>query len=230
MIKNLRKNLWLEANQICMASGHCVASNVMFETKKDHQLFLEYWQKYLGEMADVIHYHLTEEGWHIMFKTRSALDIKRAYTQQRMKSQKAKKECTYMDVRRMLSEHFRIFLSQYVRRTNVIHGRKGTKVMERFKKYIFHDKIDYEKVFRLFMKQYKESPQQTKKYRPDEGLYDSKMEMKSDSIWKVGSRIYDGLEKWDTVWKSFALMPPQYYVLRKYLKNLDPPKISSFSP
>lgn len=137
-MKNSKTQMWLEANKICLAAGDSVALNLMFETKKDHERFLKYWDKYLGGMTEIINYHLSPTGWTILFKTKSANTIQNAYLLQRKKSKKAISKNVLVDVGKILSEHFRIFLSQYVRRTNASHRRSGTLVKQSFSKYILN--------------------------------------------------------------------------------------------
>lgn len=89
-----KKNIWLEPIQICIARGSAVALNLMFETKKDHQLFFQLWDKYLGGMTEVINYHLSPTDWTILFKTKSERQILQAYSNQRKKSRKAIRKLT----------------------------------------------------------------------------------------------------------------------------------------
>lgn len=146
-MKSQKKTTWLVENQICMARGSAVALNRMFEDQNDRALFLHLWDRYLGNMTDVLKYNLSDTSWTVVFKTKKSLEIKRSYLKQRGKSHKAKLRCQYDEIGRILSEHFRIFLSQYVRRMNAKHGRKGTLVLERFQKYVFKTDVDYSKIF-----------------------------------------------------------------------------------
>lgn len=213
------KNSWLTFDSICMAMGDAVALNLMFETKQDHQLFFEYWNKYLGDMASLINYHLSPTGWVLLFKTKSSEEIKAAYLKLRSQSKKAKKAHTLHDVSKMLSEHFRIFLSQYVRRSNAWHHRRGTKVLQRFSKYILNEFEDYNYFFEKIVKQLRSNPQPNTKYQADERQYDVNKLMMKDCIWKVGSRMYKGLEKRFQKRFGILILRPNSYVLRKFLPS-----------
>lgn len=226
----LNKNQWLDANEICIAHGNSAALNLMFEKQRDHQLFFELWNKYLGEMTTVLNYHLRPTGWIIMFRTRSREDIINSYNAQRKKSKKAKRKCKLKDVGRILSEHFRIFLSQYVRRTNALSGRRGSIVMSRFKKYIVQKEADYRMLFTMLMNQVLGDPQSKNDYRANTENYDCDKKMKKDSAWKVGKRIYMGLEKWCKVLKDMQICNPGSLVLRNFLKSQEPTGLSHFSP
>lgn len=188
-MKILRRNKWLESDSICIAQGSSVAKNLMFETKAQHQLFFKLWDKYLGDMTEVVQYHLAPTTWTILFKTKTELDIKRAYHYQRKKSKKAKAQNTLHEPSRMLSEHFRIFLAQFVRLSNLTTGRKGTKVLHRFKKCVVNESVDYWKAFDWLTKKTRVRTQ-IKKYQADESRYDQQDEMEKNSIWKVGNAYY----------------------------------------
>lgn len=223
------KNTWLTHNKVCLAKGNAVALNLMFETKKDHQLFLKYWKKYLGSMATLLNYHLSPTGWTLLFKTKSKEDILSAYYELRSQSKKAKSENTLQDVTRILSEHFRIFLSQYVRRSNANHKRRGSKVMQRFSKYVLDETKDYDYLFQKITSQTRDEAQINKKYQADTTQYDINCEMKIDSIWKVGTRLYMGLEEEFREWLGVRILRPEMLsddsILRKYLNPNTLPKI-----
>lgn len=210
-----KRENWLDADSICMANGEAVARNYMFESKMDHQLFHELWNKYLGGMADILNYHLSSTGWVLLFRTRSEKSIVKAYRQLRQKSKKAKLNRTLVDVSRMISEHFRILLSQYVRRINAKKGRKGTLVMERFRKYVFHSEANYNKVFELICKQYEPSIQ-APKYRAVEQKNQEDNEEEGVNSWKVGVKIQNGDFRVGCVNGTMWVTRLNSSVLRKY--------------
>lgn len=220
---------WLDSEKICIAHGSATAKTLMFETKSDHALFLSYWEKYLGDMLELIHYKLSSTQWVLLFRTKDDESIRKAYKALRKKSKKAKKSKSLKDVQRILSEHFRIFLSQYVRRSNAISGREGSKVKCRFKKYIVKDLSEYEEIFNTITEE-EEPSQKHPRYQADEGEYDELKEMRADSVWKIGTRIYAGLEKYDKVLKKMALLLPSSDVLRNFLNNQNIPPNISISP
>lgn len=212
------RKIWLTSSSICLAMGDAVAMNLMFEDKQDHKLFFKYWNKYLGGMAKLINYHLTPTGWTLLFKTKSSQEIKSAYHELRNQSHKAKAQNTLDDVSRILSEHFRIFLSQFVRSSNILHQRKGTKVMQRFHKYVLNESSDFEELFERITRQQRRVTQSDKKYQADESEYDVDKKMEGDSIWKIGTRMYNGGEGWFRRRYGVFLIKPNSSVLRKFLK------------
>lgn len=218
---------WLRSNSICLALGDAVAKNLMFESKADHTLFFQLWKKYLGDMATLINYQLSPTGWTLLFRTKSNEDIVSAYQRLRSQSKKAKDVHTLKDISRILSEHFRIFLSQYVRKSNAYHNRKGTKVKQRFSKYVVDETKDYEALFDMITAQKRRQPQVREKYEADESGYDIEKEMLQDSIWKVGSRLYMGLEVRFRIKFGVELLLPKNPILRNYLNaqnSSDPPR------
>lgn len=223
-MKTIRKNQWLEANKTCIATGDASAMNLMFETKNDHKLFLSLWDKYLGNMTRVINYHLAPTGWSILFDTLSETEIKDAYYKQRKKSNKAKVERTLQDVGKILSEHFRIFLSQYVRKKNQNSGRKGTLVMQRFRKYVFNEGVNFINVFEKITKLQRNNPQPICRFQADEKQYDIQREMTKESIWKSGNKVIQGLFGVKQVLKCMLPFASHAHVLRKFETNTDTPK------
>lgn len=215
---------WLSANQVCIAQGNSVALNLMFETKADHQIFLTLWERYLGGMTEVLNYHLSPIGWTVLFRTKSSSEISNSFQELRKKSKKATKEIK--DIGRMLSEHFRILISQYVRRTNQLNGRKGTKVMHRFKRFVLNSIVDYNRAFQLLIKA-KDREVHTEKYQADRSKYDVKEEMNDESGWKSGKCMYHGDLAVFDVLRCVRLVRPNSPVLRNWLKNSkSPPQIS----
>lgn len=209
----------LTSDSVCLAMGNAVALNLMFENKLDHELFLDLWQRYLGQMTRIINYHLTPTGWIVLFKTNSEEEIKKAYHELRENSKKAKEEYTLNDVSKILSEHFRILLSQFVRKTNARHQRRGTKVLQSFHRYVLREEIDYQYFFDKITRGLRTLPQKVAKYQADERSYDEKSEMTQMSIWKVGTRMYLGLEEWFREKYGVLLLKPSSSVLRKFLQH-----------
>lgn len=222
-IKKMKKS-WLKSDSVCLAMSEAVALNLMFEDKRDHKLFFKCWKRYLGKMASIINYHLTPTGWKILFKTKDDEQIKSAYHHLRKQSRKAKHNHTLSDTSRMLSEHFRIFLSQFVRRSNAEKRRKGTKVMATFDRYVLNESTDYEYFFNKITRQIRTKSQTNIKYQADETQYDCKKELTKESIWKVGTRMYMGLEKRFLKEFGVVLLRPKSSVLRKYLQTNITPK------
>lgn len=220
-MKVKRNKSWLSAEKVCIAYGHASALNLMFEKKRDHQRFFDLWNKYLGNMAELIQYHLAPTGWTLLFKTKTKKEIISAYHEQRRKSNKVQEKCELSKVEKIISEHFRIFLSQYARRTNADNGRKGTLVLERFSKGIFKEGADFLRVFEQITQRLHQKVQE-KRYQADEARYDIEGEMKNDSLWKVGKvRLFEmGYGEFLCVGES----NPYTYVLRNSTKFINIPK------
>lgn len=225
-----KKNLWLLPNKVCIIRGNAVALNLMFENKKDHKIFLQMWDKYLGNMTEVIQYHLSPTDWTILFKTKTKEEIKLAYQTQRSKSKKAKLAYTLEEPKRMLSEHIRIFLSQFVRRSNQNHGRKGTLVLESFQKYILHSSADYEKIFHFISNQHRLLKQNNPRYQADEKNYDIQKEISDNDLLRVGNKFYYGAYRpGEGYLKCMRKMLPDDPVLRNFLNHTQKIKLTQNS-
>lgn len=211
-----KKDIWLDAEKICLATGSAVAKNHMFETKDDQDLFLKLWNQYLGEMTKLINYQLTSTTWIVLFKTKSHQEIQQAYIKQRKKSNKAKSKYTLSRTEKILSEHFRIFLSQYAKKMNVQNQRKGTLVLECFRKYVCQTYADYVEVFTTLTKRVKIKTQQRKKYQSHSKKYIKQKIRTSKKNDKT--LIYKTL-------KNISVHP--FYVVRKYFSSHQIPPNSS---
>lgn len=208
---------WFKANAKCIAMGNAVALNLMFERHRDHQRFLVFWDKYLGAMTKILRYDLTPTGWTILFETYSEEKIKHAYVSQRQKSRKAKAKYMLKDTSKMISEHFRIFLSQYARRSNAKWRRRGTLVMEKFRKYVLPEKVNVDELF-TFITKYSRKNQFRSEYRADESRYDREGEMTKESHWKSGVlRDFEKLMEKNGVNENGFLDRFKDSVLRKYI-------------
>lgn len=153
------------------------------------------------------------------FQNKSNEAIIQAYQNQRQKSKKARHHCTLEDPKRMISEHIRIFLSQYVRQTNKLKGRKGTLVFERFQKYILNKQADYKKIFEFITNQTRIPEQKNKRYRADEKHYDLLKEVNSNGLLRVGNKIYSRVCKVEEGYlKCMRLIRPNDPVLRNFLQ------------
>lgn len=71
-------------------------------------------------------------------------------------------------------------------------GSKEEKVHQScqdFKKVILNNESDYEAVFHKIIRYDRNNPQTLKKYQADESKYDTKKEIKRDSIWKSANKV-----------------------------------------
>lgn len=213
------KAKWLEPTSICMAQGASTGNVHFFETLNDHKNFLNLWEKYLGGMTDLIQYSFTSTNWMILFRTKTEADIKNAYQKQRLKSKKANPNKILTSPARMLSEHFRIWLSQYVRLANKDVGRRGTRVRSRFHKYIVNQHCDYLRIFERIHQGIQNLVQPNPEYNPPSETYDKEKKLAPWSIWRTSRLYYLFSAKKHRVVRNFALMPPENLaVLRKYLR------------
>lgn len=131
------------ADGLFMVRSYASANTLYFEEGEDHQLLLNYIDYFLGGMIEVIDYRLLPTGWVMLFRSKTANKIVRAYQRQRNKSRKSKVKDLSDSPGHIISEHFRFAISHYVRRSNQRHGRTGSKIHSRIEKTLVVDESDY---------------------------------------------------------------------------------------
>lgn len=211
------KTKWFDANRICMAQGSSTGSVQFFETEKDHERLLQLWDKYLGAMTELIQYSFTSTNWMILFRSKSSKSINAAYSALRVKSIKADLSKTLHQPSRMLSEHFRIMLSQYVRQTNMQVGRRGTRVRQRFDKFLVNQLVDYKAIFERIHLGIHTLLQPNPLYQAKRKSDNTVDQLKNWSIWRSSRLYYMFTHKKHRVVDSFRIINPDSYILRKIL-------------
>lgn len=225
-MQGLVRTKWFQPLQICVAQGASTGDVHFFESEFDHKSFLLLWEKYLGEMTELIQYSFTSTNWMVLFRAKDARSIETAYLSLRRKSCKAKECNTIKDPARMLSEHFRICLSQYVRLVNHRVGRRGTRVRQRFYKYFVSQLSDYKYIFEQIHQGFQALLQPNAAYEPSEKTYDKEGRLTNWSIYRT-SRLYYlfSVGKHRFVNQFRIIHPNDVSVLRNILKKTKTPPI-----
>lgn len=156
----------MEADHVYLMRGASTARSPFFEREADCKVFLELADRYLGEYLKILRFQNNRDGWVMIVRTRSAIDIKRAYFFRRNRSEKCDRQFDFVEVWQMLSDQVRIFLSTYVKATNYISGRKGGKVRRRFERFVFENEEEYRMTCEALEQQYYFQGQPRKRYRP----------------------------------------------------------------
>lgn len=222
---------WLEPNRVCMTQGAAVALNLMFESAFDHALFLSLWDRYLGRMATLVQYNLSATSWILLFKTADGDTIRKAYLKQRSKSKKAKSSLTLQDPKRMLSEHFRIFLSRFVRESNSVSNRQGARVKHRFQKFIVNQTEDYRRAFNEMKSRIKSLEQRMERYKADEAGYKEIRGLKrKENIYQTANWFYKRKVRRHPIVDNFGIVNFFDSVLRKKITNPISENIPPFPP
>lgn len=123
---SLKQTVWMYPNNVYVTSGGACANSLLFEDQYCHlpaeritsilqasQLFFKYLNRFVTPMAEVLHYKLNSTEWALLIRIRSEDEISNAYFKQRNKSRRADREKDFTETCRMLSEHFRMFLSNF---------------------------------------------------------------------------------------------------------------------
>lgn len=214
----MREIKWYNSNGIYEANGGASANSLFFETKSDNQLFLEMWNHFVGEYANLIHYSLTEVSWSIIFKTKDATTILKIYDKKHKQSKKVKRKSKLSEVGPILSQAMRLFLSNYVAASNRSLGKDGSRVKRRFKKYEFHGVEDYQKRIQVLNKMQQLYTQFKQKYQADESYYDEKMEMGNSCMYRSSKPYYLGLERDHFCVGGFEMIEESSSVLRSFFE------------
>lgn len=215
---------WMYPNQLFIISGGASANSLFLEDKSSHEIFFDYFKRFVEPMVDLIHYKLTKTGWVLLIKTKSKLEINSAYLRQRNKSDKSDRTKDLIEPQRMLSEHLRMFLSNFAKRCNYILGRGGVWVKKRVENLRITNEKQYSKQFDLICDlQACNYRQLKKKYQAREDQYDKdKLLLDEDTCpnrLRSSVSVYNGCKTLEEMPVRLRLVRPFSDVLRKILNN-----------
>ena len=114
--------------------GEASANSCFIENMREAKLFIRLVNRYLKDYVKVHEYLLTAEGWLIQVTIRRRKKVLKAY---RMKKKRLGRKVVHTELWRIISEQMRLVLSQYVKLTNKMEGRSGSKVKESYHRYYF---------------------------------------------------------------------------------------------
>lgn len=115
-----------------------------FESEEEIIIFRKLFFRYMGSYIAVDSMYLGSEGYQILVKVREKSTIQSNYKKVREKRGRKIKEIFIKEPWRIISEQMRIFKSLYVKTVNRIRGRKGVLVQQRYSRYYFENKEEYE--------------------------------------------------------------------------------------
>jgi len=214
----INKTTWLQPEKVFIVSGGASANSLFLEDKKCHKIFFKYFNRFLSEMVEVLHYKLNASGWAILVRVKEESHVIEAYKKQRLKSSKANRNLDFVEPERMISEHFRYFLSSFARRCNHILGRQGVWVKKKFDRIGIDTLRDYKVQFEQICKiQDCIHEQKKKKYRPKLREYDLMNEMDEKSILKSSVLVYKSRLNIEKMPINVRIVRPYSDVLRQIL-------------
>lgn len=222
----------MHPEEIYVVSGGASANSLFLEDKHCHNLFFDYLSRFVCPMVTILHYKVNSSGWTLLIEVKSKEEINKAYLDQRNKSKTANRDKDLVEVKRILSEHFRMFLSNFAKECNRYLNRNGVLVLKKFDKQRITDEQEYQKQFDLIYDlqscRYK---QVLKKYQPDKSLYDKEGLLRDKEgvahVLCSSVGVYKKMVKIESLPISLALARPYSHVLRKVLKkgrNIKNPK------
>ena len=226
-----RNTIWMYPNRIYICSGGASANSLFFEDRYCHKLFFKYLNRFVSPMANILQYKLNATEWALLIQTKSEEEIRAAYFAQREKSDTANREKDHNETFRMISEHFRMLLSNFAKASNYYLGRKGVVVMKRFDKYPISSEVSYSEEFdRICDLKFCSYQQIKKKYSPDETFYDKDKLMedndKNPSVMRSALAYYRGLIRLEMMPIRLVKVKPKSNVLREMLY---PPQKQKFN-
>lgn len=179
----MRKIKEMQAEHLYLIRGASGANSPFFENEGDCKLFLELADRFLQDYLHIASFQNNRDGWIMIIRTKSAIDIKRAYYTRRGLSKKCKKEFEYTEIWKILSDQIRIFLSTYVKVTNARTGRVGGKVRSRYERFVFESEEEALKICDMLEREYYAQVQPLKRYRPSKRLHKIRRKLLRTSIY-----------------------------------------------
>ena len=218
----MKKVNWAQANEIYILHGHSCARNLFMKDKRCHQIFITNLNRFVSKVGTILNYKVNEYGWAILIKTHEEKAIKEAYLAQRNKSKKANRDCDLEEVKRMISEFVRYFLSSTALQCNDHLGRKGVLVQKRFQKLWISNQAEYGKAFDAICRlQDFEKHQRKEYYQPPMDKYESEG-IEFDGLLRCGVGHYRSVSC-DGCWVDglvqVYVMRPGGDVLRQFFQN-----------
>ena len=144
--------------------GESSANSCFIENKREAKLFLRLANRYLTGYVKVHEYLLYAEGWMIQLTLKDRKSILKKYKTARRKKNKEirldKKEPW-----EIISEQVRQMLSQFVKLTNKMENREGSKVKESYRRYYFEKFEEAKHYIKKMREQKVKVLQRNKKYR-----------------------------------------------------------------
>ena len=211
----------------------CLQKSIFF--LQAGEIFFKYLKRFVSPMAKILHYKLHSTEWVLMIYTKSEEEIKSAYCRQRNKSKTADREKDLTETKRMLSEHFRMALSNYVKSCNHYLKRRGGLVLRRFQKYPITSEKNYKQEFdRICDLKFCNYQQIKEKYVANKELYDVDNllfdQNNQPHVLRSGNTFYARVLSREKMPVELMIVWPNSNVLRKILnppsndnKNKNPP-------
>ena len=208
-----------EAGGLYLFQGRASANSLFIESAQEAQKFLSLFDRYLGNYVNLLDHCFCPEGWNLIVKLKSKPTILSHYQQHREKSKTAK-VLNYTEVWRIISERVRIFLFQYVKWSNTIEGRKGSKVYCRYERYVF-DHAEEAKEYIVKMREQMIDLSQSKAcYKPDLCQYDQDLEILNNIDNMSSKTIQEAKSLGENSWvKKIIFWGNDFMLLSKWHKK-----------
>ena len=218
----------MQAKKIYLLKCASAANTVFFENELQAKLFLNYVDKYLGDYFEIHGYQNNIDGWVLVATTRSEKEIFNAYKKRRSNSKKCKIEFEFTEIWRILSEQIRILQSCYVKATNFLSGRIGTKVRSNYQRFVFGSHEEALAIMKQMKEQKYSQAQKKRKYFGLKSHFDFTKKQIHDSIYMCCNKLKDKIDltthrgvcyKEKLVLKCLRLLDDQLDLLRQLVNS-----------
>ncbi len=133
----MKKIISLEPGGYYLFESLASGRSCYFKSDAEVKLFEVLFRRYVGTYIHIHKMYLSSEGYQILLKLKSKESILSRYRKSCERRDKAVKDKYIEEPWRIVSEQVRIFHSNYVKGVNVIRGRNGVLVQERYVRYVF---------------------------------------------------------------------------------------------
>ena len=141
------------------------ANSLYFENMKEVKLFLNYVDYFLCDFIKIHEYLITKDGWTMQVTIRDKETVKNNYLKCRNQSDQCNRKFDHKEVWRIVSERVRLMISHYVRNSNYMERREGSKVKESYQRFYFENFQEAKAHMESLRNQTKTHYQRKKKYR-----------------------------------------------------------------
>ena len=175
---------FFKSDGIYVAASFSSANTFFFKNEKECEILHSKIRIHLQNMIDIIKLRCFPGGWILLFKSKSASQIKNAY----LRMNKDKEKLRHEDVEHILSEQFRLANSMTVRSCNSICDRSGSRVHSTLIKMIFECEEEYGKLLDKLSKISVFTNQSLIEYYPELGKVASECRVDISNVIKKGNK------------------------------------------
>ena len=222
-MKNIKE---VKADGFYLFTGEASANSCFIESITEAKIFIRLANQYLKDYVKVHEYLLTAEAWMMQVRIRSSRKVIKAYTRKRIKNKKPVE--LNPEIWRIISEQVRLMLAHYVKITNKLENRAGSKVKESYKRYRFDSATEVKELIDKMRNQKLRLIQRNPKYRKVRTHYRIPKELAQGNVILCSKRLGIGKKNRKGIgFKSFVMKGLSDHLVGSMVLNT---KISHLQP